>query len=60
MEEHAVNIRTSSIGEHGEGNIERRNSTEYAGPMRSLGVEQASAAGTWKDHAASHVQSSPD
>jgi hypothetical protein len=60
MEEHVANIRTSSIGEHGEGSIERRNSTEYAGPTRSLGVEQASAIGTWKDHAVSHVQATPD
>jgi hypothetical protein len=40
MQEHGTNIRTTSTGEQGDGGIdERRNSTEYAGPSKSLGIE---------------------
>ena len=40
MDAHPINIRTTSIGEHGEGSIgERQNSTEYGGPTRGLNVE---------------------
>lgn len=58
VDEHPINIRASSIGEHGEGGIgERRGSNE---PARTLGIEQASTLGTWKEHAASHMHSTTE
>jgi hypothetical protein len=60
MDDHVLNIRTGSVGEH-EGSLgERQNSTEYGGATRGLGLEQASALGAWKEHAASHIHSTTE
>ena len=60
MDDHVLNIRTTSIGER-EGSLgARQNSTEYGGPTGALGLEQASALSAWKEHAASHIHSTTD